>query len=175
MLEIKKVTAGFCDMPLINALNERTFPENERRPLEPLVNDKTGHGEVLAFYRENVFCGFACLLTWADISHIIYFAIDEDMRGNGLGSEALITMGKMKDGCRMIVDVEDEAPDAPNNDQRKRRIAFYARAGYAPSEVRYNWRDEDYVILVQGGSLTGNEFGEFWRSIEKDNEELMQY
>lgn len=175
MLEIRMVGKNYPDMALINSLNERAFPENERRPLEPLINDETGHGEVLAFYHEGVFCGFACLLTWSDISHIIYFAIEEKFRGNGLGGEALRAMGEMKKGCRMLVDVEDEVPGAPNNDQRRRRIAFYSRAGYVPSEVKYNWRDEDYVILVLGGGMTHPEFGKFWREIEKDNEELTQY
>lgn len=175
MLETKRVYRDFRDIEKINALNERAFPENERRPLEPLMDDPTGHGEVVAFYEQGVFRGFAGLLSCHDISHIIYFAIEEENRGRGLGTRALEAMHAMKKGCRMIVDVEDESENAPNNAQRRRRIDFYRRSGYVPSEVRYNWRDEDYVILVRGGGLTGAEFGEFWRGIEADNEELTQY
>lgn len=174
MLKIEKVTANFRDMEKVNALNVRAFPENERRPLEPLINDESGHGEVVAFYEKDIFAGFACLITWEDISHIIYFAIEENLRGKGLGAEALNAMAEMKKGCRMIVDVEDIREGA-DNETRCRRMAFYARNGYVLSEVKYNWHDEDYVILVRGGNFTGDDFGNFWRGVEADNEDLTQY
>ena len=41
-------------------------------------------------------------------------------------------------------------------------MAFYRKGGYAPSEVRYDWRGENYVIYVSGGSLSANEFEAFW-------------
>jgi GNAT superfamily N-acetyltransferase len=174
-LRIEKVTENFRDYDRLIALYARAFPANERRPLEPLVSDQTGHGEILAFYDGEVFCGFACLLTWQDISHIIHFAIDEKFRGHGYGTQALDAMRKMKDGCRMIADVETEREGALNNDQRRRRMAFYGRSGYEKSPVRYSWRDEEYVILVRGGTLTMKEFGNFWEAIEKADHSFSQY
>lgn len=175
MLTAKRAADERGVMERITSLYNRAFPANERRPLEPLINDRTGHGEIIAFYDGDVFCGFACLLTWRDISHIIYFAIEDELRGRGYGGQALEIMYEMKAGCRMIVDVEAERPDAENNAKRISRINFYRRNGYRPTEVRYNWREEDYLILSRGGDVTGDEFHGFWEAIDADNHVLSQY
>ena len=174
-MRIERVTGDFGDYDLLAALYTRAFPENERRPLEPLVSDSTGHGEVMAFYDGAVFCGFACLITWRDISHIIYFAIDEKLRGRGYGAQALELMRGVKNDCRMIADLEVVREGASNNIPRERRLAFYMRNGYAESPVRYTWRGDDYVILVQGGTLTESEFKDFWSAVCGANNLLSQY
>ena len=175
MLYIKQITDQTDDWEEITALNERAFPANERRPLEPLLCDPTGSSEILAFYDGGEFCGFACLLTVGDISHIIYFAIEEAFRQNGCGSAALAAMRRLKPDKRIIADIELEDPLAENNALRIRRKEFYLRNGYTESGVRYSWRRESYEILVCGGRLSENEFFDFWTRIEAGNRVLGNY
>ncbi len=175
MFETREITINSPDLPEIKRLNEASFPENERRELEPMLLDGTGHGEVLGFYDDGKFVGFACLLLVGDIAHIVYFAVEESLREHGYGTQALKAMHSRHAGKRVIVDVEAEREDAPNNEQRRRRRAFYLRNGYEPTEVRYNWRNDDYQILSFGGQVTGREFGHFYRTLDRETEHLAEY
>ena len=163
------------DLPALTALYERSFPANERRPLEPLLTDETGHAAVLCVVREGAFCGFLCLLRANGLAHIIYFAVPEALRGRGIGAEALAAVRAMYPGERVIVDIEQPDERAGEGDLRRRRMAFYLRCGYAETPVRYDWRGEKYVILSCGGNVTGEEFGQFWRSLSRDMPSARNY
>lgn len=175
MLIIQPITEQSKELIQIETLYQHAFPDNERRPLAPLLPNTSGHSEVIAFYDNTLFCGFACLLTYKDITHIIYFAIDDALRGKGYGSQALTAIHKAKPGNRIIVDIETENNYADNIEQRQKRKHFYLRNGYIESEVSYNWRDESYEILIYGGVLLEKEFDSFWENISQENNKLSQY
>ena len=146
----------------LTALYERAFPANERRPLEPLIDDETGAGEVFGIFLKTEFIGFVVLLSCKHLTHILYFAVEEIRRGYGFGSQILRLVRELHPRNRILADVEEVIPGADNAEQREKRIAFYLRNGYRPSEVRYRWQEENYVILVDGGTLTQQEFHDFW-------------
>jgi len=175
MLKMETVRAGHRAIGQIEELYARAFPENERRPLDALMDDETGVGELLGLYEGDVFCGFACVLNWQDISHVIYIAVEEGLRGRGYGTQALEALFRRRQGQRMIVDVEAIVPGVHNERQRRRRMEFYRRLGYAETEVRYTWREEDYVILCRGGQITREQFGRFWQEIGCLNPAMEQY
>lgn len=102
------------DLFRVRRLYESAFPANERRPFEALLSGFDGQGELLAFYLRDCFAGFVSLLTWADITHILYFAIEEALRNRGLGSAALECIKGRKPGQRLIADLEAPLPKAPN-------------------------------------------------------------
>lgn len=162
---LKLLPASQNDVPMVRALYERAFPVNERRPLGPLLNDATGHAKVLAAYDGEGFCGFVCILQWADIVHIIYFAVEEKQRGKGLGSAILQAVHQANPQKRVIVDIEEPDSSAPNNPQRVKRRAFYLHNGYAETKIRYRWLGTDYLILSHGGDMTDEEFGQFWDAL----------
>ena len=89
MLQLKTVTPQFADFDKVSALYHSAFPENERRPLEEMFSFLSGGGEFLALYDGETFCGFVCLLSWQDITHILYLAIDSQLRGRGYGTGML--------------------------------------------------------------------------------------
>lgn len=147
----------------VSALYERSFPSNERRPIDDLMTVFGSAHEMLVFLHEGCFAGFVSLLTLRDLTHILYLAIEEDFRSQGLGAEALSLIRAHKPAARILADLEDDDPLAPNNAQRLRRMAFYRRSGYCASDVRYRWRGENYVIYISGGTLTHEEFDAFWQ------------
>ncbi len=165
MFSTKKAGPLSKDIRKIRKLYVESFPENERFSLGMMLRNKSGHYETFAFYNEGVFCGFAILLNSLDISHIIYFATVPEMRGKGLGAKALSSIGRIKSGMRIIVDIEREIPGCEENEIRRRRKNFYLRNGFKETEVRYRWQDEAYEILVTGGELSGEDFGNFWKSL----------
>lgn len=162
---LKLIPASQTDIPMIRSLYTRAFPANERRPLGPLLDDTTGHSQVLSAYCEDGFCGFVCILEWADIVHIIYFAVEENLRGRGLGSEILRAVHQAGPQKRVIVDIEEPDSSAPNHEQRIKRKAFYLHNGYRETDIRYRWLGTDYVILSHGGNMTEEEFGRFWDAL----------
>lgn len=98
------------DLFRVRRLYESAFPANERRPFEALLSGFDGQGELLAFYLGDCFAGFVSLLSWADITHILYFAIEEALRNRGLGSAALEGIKGLKPGQRLIADLEAPLP-----------------------------------------------------------------
>lgn len=169
MLRMEKVTAHSAALPQILQLYKRAFPVIERAPIGLLLDDPTGASDFVAFYDGATFCGFACMLTLGSLTHVLYFAIEDALRGRGYGALALDAMLALRPGSRYIVDIEELYPGAPNLAQRRRRRRFYLKNGYAPSGVRYRWQHENYEILVRGGALTQREFDDFWRYFESEN------
>ena len=165
MLKISAVNS--TDLSAVLDLYERSFPENEKSPLDPMLEDRTGSAEILSAHLDDVFCGFVCILKCDDIVHIIYFAVEESMRGKGTGTGILQKVHERYPGMRIIVDIEQPTENAPNNEERISRKAFYLRCGYQENDFAYNWRDTDYTVLSQGGSITHEEFRLFWRNLRQ--------
>ena len=135
------------DLVRIKALYNRAFPENERRPFDDIMASLNNRLKLNVFYADGAFVGFAFLLNCGDISHIIYFAVEEEMRGQGMGRDI---------------------PGAPNAMQRCHRTHFYLRSGYQETQVKYEWRGEQYEILSNGGDVSDAEFWNFWDTLEKE-------
>lgn len=175
MITYKKLTGAAKDLPRVEKLYISSFPENERRPLDTLVNDLTGISEFYVFYEEGAFLGFASLLTYKDIAHIIYFAVEPDMRGRGYGSKVLETICDIKRGYRVIADLERPDEDKDSYGLRMRRMGFYKRCGFAETEIGYEWYGENYIILSKNGPVTAREFHEFWVGIESIDSRFGDY
>ena len=165
MFTTKRIGPKSKDLGKIKKLYEEAFPENERFSFSMMIKNESGSYETFGFYKDEVFCGFAIVLNSLDISHIIYFATLPEMRGKGLGAKALAAMGRIEAGRRIIVDIEREVPECEENEIRRRRKNFYLRNGYSETEVRYRWQDEAYEILVFGGKLSKEDFGNFWKAL----------
>lgn len=152
----------------VEALYNTAFPANELIEFSLLMPGGGRDGaELVAWLLDGAFCGFISLLTLGDITHILYFAMEEGLRGRGLGSEALRQVAEMKKGQRIIADLERAEDGAANADQRLRRQRFYQRCGYRDSGVGYTWRGESYNIYLHGPALTEPEFWAFWRHYMK--------
>lgn len=163
-IQLKSIKESSKELHQLMALYHRAFPENERKTLFPLLQDDTGHGEVLAFYHEENFLGFACLLHGHDISHMIYFTIEESLRGKGYGKACLTTLLLMYPH-RMIVDIEIEDEQKANHEQRHKRKQFYLKNGFQNTTISYSWEDEIYEIMAYGGTITRVDFEHFWDDI----------
>lgn len=162
MLTIRMITTDAPDLPEVTALMERAFPANERVPMRLLLPEGRQGAELWGFYEGGRFCGFISLLSWRDITHILYFAMEEGLRGRGYGSQALGLVHALKKGRRIIADLEAENQAAPNAVQRSQRRRFYQRNGYVYSGVSYGWRQESYEIFAHGGKVSEAEFEAFW-------------
>ena len=113
-----------------------------------------GHDFVGFYDKDENFCGFASLLTYGGITHILYFAIDEQYREHGYGSEALKLMHTLYPKNRFIADLSSTS--LPPKTSPSATCAAHSTCATAtpPSEVRYDWQGEQYEILVSSGTIT---------------------
>lgn len=170
MLTMKPIGDTPEELKKAKALYYRAFPKNERRSFPELVENRFGSTEVFCFYDGETFVGMACLLNTPTISHIIYLAVDESLRGHGYGSKALELLHQNKPGKKLMVDIEIPDEQAENAGQRRMRKRFYLRAGYEETPVKYEWRYESYEILSFGGQVSEAEYDGFWESLRQQTE-----
>ena len=162
-LRFEELTAEGSAFDQVKALYEASFLENERKPFLQLMGGLKGAGEVYAVYDDTSFIGMISLLTLEDITHILYLAVKPEFRDRGYGSGILSQLRRDWTGQRIIADLETPEDHVPNYDERKRRVAFYRKNGYSFTEISYRWENEDYRVMSNGGNVTGEEFGRFWR------------
>lgn len=155
-----------CDVPeslkKAKSLYYHAFPKNERRPFPELIDRRLGDTEAFCFYDADLFVGMAAVMNSPDITHIVYLAIDDDLRGRGYGSKALALLHDFYNGKRIMVDIERPDGTSENESQRLQRKQFYLRAGYEETPVKYEWVNEKYEILSFGGQISEAEYNAFW-------------
>lgn len=163
MLQIQKVTKDSPYLPQVKALYESAFPENERIPIKQLLDNKIKR-EFWAFFdkkeSENVaaprFCGFSNSISHSDITNIVYFAVEPELRSRRYGSQILQAIRDKHPNSRIVVDieVEEDSKDAEELERRNRRREFYLRNGFGASPVNYHRQGEHYRLLTAGGTIT---------------------
>jgi ribosomal protein S18 acetylase RimI-like enzyme len=175
MFYYTEVTPDFKDLQSFKQLYNSAFPACEKGPLMPLINGEFNGSDVIAFYDDNIFCGLACLLTVGSITHIIYIAICEELRDRHYGSAAISAIRRMYPENIIIADLEADNETARNHEQRQSRIRFYENNGFEKTSVAYHWHQEDYVIYALGGTITEDEFDNFWRYYYEEGKSLSEY
>jgi len=166
-LQIVPITQAYACLPAVETLYFTAFPQKERDPFRHLMDTSIDGALFVAFEENGVFCGFAYLLTYKDIAHLLYFAISPEKRAHGLGAAALLTLHDNLPGKRILADVEAEDESAVNLTERVRRIAFYKHNGYTDTDLTYTWDTVHYEILVFGGTVTAAEFDDFWHHFRR--------
>lgn len=166
MLGSIQVTKESEQFPEIVRLYRAAFPREERVALDLLL-ETDGPYDFIACYDGETLCGFYSTLTLGDITHVLFLAVEEALRGNGYGSQILDAIRRAYPDKRLILDVEMPDPEAENQEQRTKRIAFYKRNGYHNSGVSYGWRGILYEILILNGEISEEEFWTFWDQLDE--------
>ena len=162
MLLMKTINGTPEELKKAKALYYRAFPKNERRPFPELIDRRLGDTEAFCFYDSDLFVGIAAVMNNPEITHIVYLAVDDNLRGRGYGSQALALLHEFYAGKRIMVDIELPDGTARNETQRIARKKFYLRAGYSETPVKYRWRNENYEILSFGGNISEQDYDNFW-------------
>lgn len=119
----------------------RDFPPAELKPLRRiLAMQADGAYTVLAQIDEDAgVLAYACLCHKTEPRLMDYYAVTENWRGRGVGSAFLKEVLQSSHGDVGIM-VELESPqEAQNEDdfnRRQRRVRFYERLGFLPTESR---------------------------------------
>lgn len=167
-LTLHPITRDARTLQYVRALYANAFPEHERIPFHIHQENPHGHGEALAIYEGEQFCGLLFLLNQGKLSHITYFAICPSLRNQGYGMRALTTLIEKKTEVTLLADLESLLTATPEEESlRQRRYNFYLRCGFGPTDLRYQWQSETYDILAHGPIPSQQDYQRFWATFAK--------
>lgn len=127
----------------VERLYGRAFPKEERIPWWLLrLNSRRKGIDLTAWMDGDVFCGFTSSVTVVGLHFLLFFAVEDSLRGKGYGSAILSAI--RAEHPAVVLNVEPLIPSAENYPERLRRFAFYRKNGY---------HDTGYHVWEVGGKF----------------------
>lgn len=159
-------TASGLDMKYILDLYQSAFPANERKPFS-VIERKTAMGEmeVLLIREEGKPAGLAVTALGEELVLLDYFAIDERMRGRGIGSDALQLLIELYGDRGFFLEIEDTQIASENSAERIARKEFYLRNGMLETGIRCRLFGVDMELLSARPGLTYAQCEKLYRSM----------
>lgn len=119
----------------VKALYLQAFPKEERIPWWLLrLNSRRKGIDLTAYLHEGALCGFTSSVSTDGLQLLLFFAVEQDCRGQGYGSAIL---RRIKSENRVVaLNIEPLDPEADNYGQRTCRFAFYQKNGFL--DTRYH-------------------------------------
>lgn len=128
-------------------LFECSFVQSELRPYKTMKDlFQQGLFSIYAKYQQNKLQG--AMIVW-ELTHCVYlenFAVDETMRGKGLGSNFIEQFCQLYKDQFLFLEVEK-----PHDEWSRRRIQFYQRKGFLYNDYGYlqpAFRNEDQPVYL---------------------------
>ena len=161
----------------VRCLYESAFPKEEQIPWKDLMRlMKTMSLDFTVYYEDGNLVGLTIVYPRSQFNWFWYFAVPEELRGQGIGQCILTQLIEKYKGKSNILDMESPEQVCENSEQRKRRHAFYLRNGFRDTEVGKSFKGIDYTIMMIGeGTFTQhdydqiiNELRSYWGAMPKE-------
>ena len=135
------------------------FPPSERRHLASIRRlRRTGYYDTWGVFEGEELLAYTFL--WrtpeGNCALLDYLAVCPDGRGKGLGTQALeLLKEQYGPSCTLLVEAEAPEPGLPPEKDRlrRRRIAFYQRAGFRLLDYQSDIFEVRYAMLAWPGAL----------------------
>ena len=129
----------------IENLYYASFPEEERLPFKrmSLLAALKPAVELLAYYEDDLFCGFSFSVTTERYLYINFFAVDSALRGQGIGKKMLELL-RQRHPQTVVCDVKAPDPDSPTYVTDTNRVHFWKHNGL-------NFFDNQYTVTNAHG------------------------
>ena len=135
----------------LRQLYESSFPVKEQIPYGDLIHLLDVMDiDYTAYQDGEQIVGLTMVLRLPRYNWGWYFAVREDLRGQGFGQGILSALlEKYRSERPFIIDIESpDQPDAPNPEQRRRRHAFYLRNGLKDTNTSRTFDGITYTIMT---------------------------
>ena len=93
---------------------------------------KAGRADLWTIRADGRFAGLAATVNSSEIVLLDYFAVKKQLRGRGVGSEALKGLMDHYRDQGLFVEIESTFEDAENLRERQKRKRFYVNCGMEP-------------------------------------------
>ena len=152
-------------LKIIEELYLRAFPLAERKPFQMMVKKQSeGTMEILSIEEENSFLGLAIFAYDKDIALLDYFAISDELRGQGVGSRAIKALQKIYSGKRFVLEIETTKKPYKDLEMRQHRKAFYLRNGLHTMDFDVNLFGVEMEILSNADHLNYEEYLDVYKN-----------
>ncbi|MBR2095868.1 MAG: GNAT family N-acetyltransferase [Fibrobacter sp.] len=161
----------------VRRLYETAFPKEEQIPWADLMRlMKTMSLDFTVYYEDENLVGLTIVYPRKQFNWFWYFAVPEELRGQGIGQRILTQLIEEYKGKSNILDMESPEQVCENSEQRKRRHAFYLRNGFRDTGVEKSFKGIDYTIMMNGeGTFTQRDYDliidelrSFWDAMPKE-------
>ena len=144
----------------VRRLYESAFPKEEQIPWKDLMRlMKTMSLDFTVYYEDGNLVGLTIVYPRKQFNWFWYFAVPEELRGQGIGQRILTQLIERYKGKSDILDMESPEQVCENSKQRKRRHAFYLRNGFRDTGVGKSFKGIDYTIMMNGeGTFTQRDY-----------------
>ena len=144
----------------VRRLYESAFPKEEQIPWKDLMRlMKTMSLDFTVYYEDGNLVGLTIVYPRKQFNWFWYFAVPEELRGQGIGQRILTQLIEKYGGQSNILDMESPEQVCENSEQRKRRHAFYLRNGFRDTGVGKSFKGIDYTIMMIGeGTFTQSDY-----------------
>lgn len=162
-----KETYNKEDLALIEKLYLDAFPPSERKPFSVILEKcKEGTMEILKIEDDaSNFVGLVMMVLYKDLALLDYFAIAENQRDYGYGSQVLKLLNERYHTQRLIVEIENPEIPSDNTAERIRRKAFYLKNHLIVMPFQINYFGVEMLILTNGKTVTYEEYDEMYKQI----------
>ena len=161
----KQIPFHSQEMKNINTLYQQAFPKNEQMDLSKIFDLQKG--VIYGYYQQEQLVGFVIICIHQQIVSILYLAIQEEYRNQGIGSYIVNDLAQQYNQYKIVADIE-KIKDVENKTQRIKRKQFYLKNHFQETDVTYTWKNEDYVILSRNGIVQEDEFWHYWDTLKKE-------
>ena len=107
-------------------------------------------------------------LAFPDLFYLGFLAVDARTRGAGYGTRILTHVAQRYPGIPQLLEIEPVTREAPNYQQRVRRLAFYERNGFTVTNMLTHEADQTYRVLARGGLVSPERLEEALNSATDD-------
>lgn len=152
-------------LKFIEELYLHAFPKSERKPFSLIVKKQAeGTMEILSIEEENTFLGLAIFAHDKDIALLDYFAISDEIRGQGVGSRSIRALQKIYAGKRFVLEIETTKKPCEDLEMREHRKAFYLRNGLHTMDFDVNLFGVEMEILSNCDALSYEEYLDVYKN-----------
>lgn len=163
-MKIKKPTKE--QLKLLKKLYLNSFPKYERKPFSLMrIWEKLGKMEILCICNDTDFGGLVITVLYGDLVLIDYFAVSEEIRGTGIGSQAIDLIRERYKGKRIFLEIESTLKPCDDLIIRKRRKSFYLRNGLTECGISVMLFGVEMELLAFDKSVTYEEYYELYNNL----------
>jgi len=128
--------AGIARWMQLYRLYREAFPPSERKPFSIIVKrHRSGRNDLWCLEQNGKFLGFAAMVNGENAVLLDYFAVKAQLRGQGIGSEALEKLKQVYPEQGFFVEIESPFEQGEDQVQRHKRRQFYLHSGMVPMRV----------------------------------------
>lgn len=163
-MQLRKIKSP-AEWLTLRKLYKKAFPKCEQKPLLMVwLAMRRKKADVWVAEKDGEFAGFAITMNGGDLVLLDYLAINDTMRGSGIGTEVLKALQKKYSGRRFFLEIENVYEAADNLADRIRRKHFYLKNHMQEMKIMVNAFGAELELLTYDCQVRFEDYYELYCS-----------